>query len=66
MSAEKIVKSTFTTTAFTFSVLPFLRRWHGPVKQELGVIPLGLENHSKTEHLKFPGGELNVINITEQ
>ena len=37
-----------------------------PVKPELGVIPSGQENHSKTEHLNFPGGELNVINITEQ
>ena len=38
----------------------------GPVKPELGVIPSGQENHSKTEHLNFPGRELNVINITEQ
>ena len=27
----------------------------GPVKPELGVIPSGQENHSKTEHLNFPG-----------
>ena len=33
----------------------------GPVKPELGVIPSGQENHSKTEHLNFPGRELNVI-----
>ena len=38
----------------------------GPVKPELGVIPSGQENHSKTEHSNFPGRELNVINITEQ
>ena len=38
----------------------------GPVKQELGVIPSGQENHSKTEYLNFPGRELNVINFTEQ
>ena len=38
----------------------------GPVKPELEVIPSGQENHSKAEHLNFPGGELNVINITEQ
>ncbi len=38
----------------------------GPVKPELGVIPSGQENHSKTEYLNFPGRELNVINITEQ
>ena len=38
----------------------------GPVKPELGVIPSGQGNHSKAEHLNFPGGELNVINITEQ
>ena len=38
----------------------------GPVKSELGVIPSGQENHSKTEHLNFPGREFNVINITEQ
>ena len=38
----------------------------GPVKQELGLIPSGQENHSKTEHLNFPGRELNVIDITEQ
>ena len=38
----------------------------GLVKLELGVNPSGQENHSKTEHLNFPGRELNVINITEQ
>ena len=38
----------------------------GPVKPELGVIPSGQENHSRAEHLNFPGGELNVINSTEQ
>ena len=32
----------------------------------MGIIPSGQENHSKTEHLNFPGGELSVINITEQ
>ena len=34
----------------------------GPVKPELGVIPSGQENHSKAEHLNFPGKELNVTN----
>ncbi len=29
----------------------------GPVKPELGVIPSGQENHSRTEHLNFPGRE---------
>ena len=38
----------------------------GPVKPELGVIPSGQENHSKAEHLNFPGRKLNVINFTEQ
>ena len=37
-----------------------------PVEPELGVIPSGQENHSKTEHLNFPGREFYVINITEQ
>ena len=32
----------------------------------MGVIPSGQENHSRAEHLKFPGRELNVINFTEQ
>ena len=31
-----------------------------PVKPELGVIPSGQENHSRAEHLNFPGRELNV------
>ena len=33
----------------------------GPVKPELGVIPSGQENHSGTEHINFPGRELNVL-----
>ena len=33
----------------------------GQVKPEFGVIPLGQENHSRSEHLNFPGRELNVI-----
>ena len=33
----------------------------GLVKPELGVIPSGQENHSKAEHLNFPGRELNVL-----
>ena len=37
----------------------------GQVKPEFGVIPSGQENHSRAEHLIFPGRELNVI-ITEQ
>ncbi len=31
------------------------------VKPEFGVIPSGQENHSRAEHLNFPGRELNVI-----
>ena len=38
----------------------------GPVKLELGVIPSGQENHSRSEHLNFPGREFNVISFTEQ
>ena len=38
----------------------------GPVKPELEIIPSGQENHSRAEHLNFPGRELNVINFTEQ
>ena len=30
----------------------------GPVKPELGVIPSGQENHSRAEHLNYPGWEL--------
>ena len=40
----------------------------GPVKPELGVIPSG-QKKTKTfnsEHLNFPGKELNVTAITEQ
>ena len=33
----------------------------GQVKTEFGVIPPGQENHSRAEHLNFPGRELNVI-----
>ena len=32
----------------------------------MGVIPSGQENHSRAEHLHFPGRELNVIHFTEQ
>ena len=32
----------------------------GQVKK-FGVIPSGQENHSRAEHLNFPGRELNVI-----
>ena len=39
---------------------------YGPVKPELGVIPSGQENHSRAEHLNFPGRELNVIYFTKQ
>ena len=38
----------------------------GPVKPEFGVIPSGQENHSRAEHLNFPGREFKVINFTEQ
>ena len=33
----------------------------GQVKPEFGVIPSGPENHSRAEHLNFPGRKLNVI-----
>ena len=33
----------------------------GQVKLEFEVIPSGQENHSRAEHLNFPGRELNVI-----
>ena len=36
----------------------------GSVKPELGVIPSGQTKNS--EHLNFPGKELNVTDITEQ
>ena len=29
--------------------------------KKFGVIPSGQENHSRAEHLNFPGRELNVI-----
>ena len=32
----------------------------------MGVIPSGQENHSGAEYLNFPGGELNVIDFSEQ
>ena len=40
----------------------------GPVKPEVGVIPSAQKKkkHSTGEHLKFPGIELNVTDITEQ
>ena len=38
----------------------------GPVKPELGVIPSGQKKIFKSEHLNFPGKELNVTDITEQ
>ena len=36
----------------------------GPVKLELGVIPPG-QKKCNSEHLNFPGKELNVTDITE-
>ena len=51
----------FTIIIYIYIVILF-----GPVRTELGAIPSGQENHSKPEHLNFPGKELNVINITEQ
>ena len=33
----------------------------GQVKPEFGVIPSGQKNHSRAEHLNFPGRKLNVI-----
>ena len=38
----------------------------GPVKPELGVIPSGQKITFNSEHLNFPGKELNVTDITEQ
>ena len=38
----------------------------GPVKPELEVIPSGQKKKKTSEHLNFPGKELNVTNITEQ
>ena len=44
----------------------------GPVKPELGVVPSGQKKKKKkkktfnSEHLNFPGKELNVTDITEQ
>ena len=37
-----------------------------PVKRELGVIPSGQKKSFNSEHLDFPGKELNVTDITEQ
>ena len=37
-----------------------------PVKPELGVIPSGQKKPFNSEHLNFPGKELNVTDITEQ
>ena len=37
----------------------------GPVKPELGVIPSG-QKPFDSEHLNFPGKELNVTDIKEQ
>ena len=37
----------------------------GPVKPELGRIPSGQKTFN-SEHLNFPGKELNVTDITEQ
>ena len=39
----------------------------GPVKPELGVIPSRQKKKKiNSEHLNFPGKELNVTDITEQ
>ena len=38
----------------------------GSVKPELGVIPSGQKKTFNSEHLNFPGKELNVTDITEQ
>ena len=38
----------------------------GPVKPELGVIPSGQKKTFNSEHLNFPGKELNITDITEQ
>ena len=37
-----------------------------PVKPDLGIIPSGQENHSKTEHLNFPGRELTEVEKTRR
>ena len=40
----------------------------GPVKLELGVIPSGQKKNKtfNSEHLNFPGEDLNIIDITKQ
>ena len=39
----------------------------GPVKAVLGVIPSGQKKKTfNSEHLNFPGKELNVTDVTEQ
>ena len=40
----------------------------GPVKPELGVIPSGQKKKKtfNSEHLNFPGKELNATDITDQ
>ena len=40
--------------------------YSGPVKPELGVIPSGQKKAFNSEHLNFPGKELNVTDITDQ
>ena len=37
-----------------------------PVKPESGVIPSGHKKTFNSEHLNFPGKELNVTDIKEQ
>ena len=41
-------------------ILHFIWVIFGQVKK-FAVIPSGQENHSRAEHLNFPGRELNVI-----
>ena len=38
----------------------------GPVQPELVVIPSGQKKNFNSEHLNFPGKELNVTDFTEQ
>ena len=38
----------------------------GPVKPELGIIPSRQIKKINSEHLNFPGKELNVTDITDQ
>ena len=55
------MKAVYIFIAYCIYIYMYVCVIFGQVKPELGVIPSGQENHSKTEHLNFPGRELNVI-----